>query len=237
MKSLSSGIYIIKNNINNKVYVGQSNNVFFRWNEHYRSSLLNKKVDNNILHKAIRKYGIENFTFQVLELCDNSLLDEKEKYYIKLYNADAHENYNIYPGGKGGNLKGELNPNSKLTDKDVYNIREDYKNLKTQRKTYQKYKNIVSINTFKDVWNGKTWKHIHMDVYTEDNKKKQRNNYDKIKSHESSRKLTDEQILFIRKKRKEGFKPNEVYDKYFNNINRNTFNDAWYYNTFKHLTV
>ena len=44
---------------------------------------------------------------------------------------------------------------------DVYYIREQYKSLKNWREVYENYKNIISQNTFKDVWVGKTWKHIH----------------------------------------------------------------------------
>lgn len=238
MKSKSSGIYMIVNNINGKIYIGQSKNVFTRWSEHYRKAMLNKKDDTSVLHKAIRKYGIECFWFKVLELCDEQELDEKERFYISLYQSDIfHNNYNVLGGGGGGTAKGSKNHNSKLTEEDVYDIREQYKDLITWREVYKKYKDVVSENTFKDVWTGKTWSHVHMDVYTEETKLKQRNNYDRIKSHKWMQKLSDEDIIFIRKLRAKGYKPNNVYSQYYSNINRNTFNDVWYYHTFKHLTI
>lgn len=229
---------MIINNINGNMYIGQSKNVFTRWNKHYKDAMLNKPNDNSILHKAIRKYGIKCFYFKILELCEEKDLDLKEKFYISLYQTEEkYGNYNILPGGSGGYGSGSKNHNSKLKESDVYEIREQYKELKNWKDAYEKYKDIVSINTFKDVWVGKTWKQIHYDVYTKENKLKQRNNYDRIKSHKWRQVLSDEEIIFIRKMRKKGLKPKYVYDTYFSTINRNTFNDIWYYHTFKHLIV
>lgn len=233
-----SGIYMIVNNVNGNMYIGQSKNVFTRWNKHYKEAMLNKQNDNSILHKAIRKYGIKCFWFKILELCREEELDEKEKFYISLYQTNVnYGHYNILDGGSGCASKGSKNHNSKLSENDVYTIREQYKELKNWQEVYKDYEDIISKNTFKDVWVGKTWKHVHCEVYTQEIKEKQRNNYDKIKSHKWMQKLTDEEILFIRKLRMNGSKPKDVYDKHFPNINRNTFNDVWYNHTFKHLQV
>lgn len=58
------------------------------------------KNSSKPLYQAIRKYGVENFSFEVLEECDTSLLDEKEVYYINLYNS-YKEGYNATLGGQG----------------------------------------------------------------------------------------------------------------------------------------
>lgn len=58
------------------------------------------KNNSKPLYQAIRKYGVENFSFEVLEECDISLLDEKEVYYINLYNS-YKEGYNATLGGQG----------------------------------------------------------------------------------------------------------------------------------------
>lgn len=50
-------------------------------------------------YKAIEKYGLENFSYEILEECENELLDEKESYYIKLYNTKVPNGYNIREGG------------------------------------------------------------------------------------------------------------------------------------------
>lgn len=227
---------MIVNNINGNMYIGQSKNVFTRWNKHYKEAMLNRTNDNSILHKAIRKYGIKCFWFKILELCHEDELDEKEKFYISLYQTNTdYGHYNILDGGTGCAVKGSKNHNSKLTETNVYDIREGYAKIMNWRDVYERYKNVISENTFKDVWHGKTWKHVHYDVYTQENKIKQRNNYDRIQSHKWMQILSDEEILFIRKMRIEGNKPKEVYNKYFYNISRNTFNDVWYNNTFKYL--
>lgn len=95
------GIYIIKNNINNKVYIGQSINIHKRIQEHFWKSECSKDVSyNSALHLAIRKYGKEHFYYEILEECDASLLDEREKEYIKQYNSISPNGYNILFGGQ-----------------------------------------------------------------------------------------------------------------------------------------
>lgn len=225
---------MIMNNISGKIYIGQSKNVFSRWSKHIRESYI-KPYDNSILHNAIRKYNISCFWFKILELCDESELDEKEKFYIGLYEA-TKDNYNISPGGTGGSLSGSKNHNSKLTEDEVYTIRERYKNIERKLEVYNDYKDKLTINTFNDIWTGKTWNHIHMDVYTKENKLKQRKNYDTVKSHEHIRVVSDSDVLKIREFKLKKLKPKHVYETYYNHLNRNTFNDIWYYHTFKHIT-
>lgn len=59
---LNSGVYCIKNILNNKKYIGQSNNLKRRIAEHFRvSNLLNK----SIIHNAIKKYTKKNFKVQI----------------------------------------------------------------------------------------------------------------------------------------------------------------------------
>lgn len=89
------GIYKITNKINQKCYIGQSVNIKHRWSQHKQNS----KIRPEKLYLAIRKYGIENFSFEVIEECKQEELDEKEKYYIILYNS--YENgYNMNLGGQ-----------------------------------------------------------------------------------------------------------------------------------------
>lgn len=75
------GIYKITNKINGKSYVGQSKNIEERW-RHHRSSKLKYP-----LYLAFQKYGLENFTWEVLEECSILELNEKELYYIKKYDS------------------------------------------------------------------------------------------------------------------------------------------------------
>ena len=95
------GIYIIKNDINEKVYIGQSINIHKRIQEHFWKSECSKDVSyNSALHSAIRKYGKEHFYYEILEECDAALLDEREKEYIKQYNSISPNGYNILSGGQ-----------------------------------------------------------------------------------------------------------------------------------------
>ena len=95
------GIYIIKNDINEKVYIGQSINIHKRVQEHFWKSTCNKDVSyNSALHSAIRKYGKEHFHWEILEECDANQLDEKEKEYIEKYNSISPNGYNILSGGQ-----------------------------------------------------------------------------------------------------------------------------------------
>ena len=70
------GIYKITNNINGKIYIGQSNNIQRRFSEHQ-----NRGATSRIpVDIAIQRYGKENFKKEILEECDITELDEREKY-------------------------------------------------------------------------------------------------------------------------------------------------------------
>lgn len=95
------GIYIIKNDINNKVYIGQSINIYKRIQEHFWKAECLKDISyNSALHLAIRKYGKEHFYWEVLEECEPNLLDERERIYIEQYNSISPNGYNILSGGQ-----------------------------------------------------------------------------------------------------------------------------------------
>lgn len=83
------GIYKIENNLNHKIYIGQSTNIERRWREHCNPST------NSVISDAIKKYGKDNVSFCVLEECSQNLLDEREEFYIKKYNCISPNGYNI----------------------------------------------------------------------------------------------------------------------------------------------
>lgn len=120
------GIYKITNLINNKVYIGQSKNISKRWNAHRVRS----QNDDYPLYRAIRKYGLENFTFEVIEECNIDSLDDREKYWIAYYKSNNPNNgYNLTAGGQTGiSLKLKENQiqeiiqlllNSQMTQKEI----------------------------------------------------------------------------------------------------------------------
>lgn len=97
-----TGIYKIENILNNKKYIGQSVDIMQRFRQQ-RYVLRHNISKNERLQFEYNQYGEENFTFQIIELCEESNLDERECYYISLYNTlDFNFRYNIETGGKIG---------------------------------------------------------------------------------------------------------------------------------------
>lgn len=89
-----SGIYRIRNLINNKGYGGKAICIRDRWKNH-RCDLRNDNHDNEHLQRAWNKYGEENFVFEVLEFVGIELLSKQESYWVKLYNyCDPNFGYN-----------------------------------------------------------------------------------------------------------------------------------------------
>lgn len=121
------GIYKITNLINKKNYIGQSINIETRWKAH-RSRPFQKNCSqyNSPLYRAIRKYGLKNFSFEVIEECLKEELNDKEIYYIKKYNSnDLNFGYNLTAGGNNTS-------NNKLSSQDILLI---YKLLFSTTKT------------------------------------------------------------------------------------------------------
>lgn len=90
-------IYIIKNDINDKVYIGQTTQGSEqRFKQHLK---LLKSNEKQLIHKAIKKYGKEHFYFEVLE---NNIgveyLDDREEYWIAKYDS-VNKGYNLCGGG------------------------------------------------------------------------------------------------------------------------------------------
>lgn len=84
-----SGVYIITCLVNGKRYIGSSKNVAARLSTHFGRDA--KRYVNREFYIDIRKYGIQNFTWSVLETCSPENLIERERYY---YNV-IHPEYNI----------------------------------------------------------------------------------------------------------------------------------------------
>lgn len=90
-------IYVIKNDINNKLYVGQTvTTILNRWYHHLDAYTR----EDWHLYRAMRKYGIEHFSIELLEECPNDIIDEREKYWINKLDTYYH-GYNMTIGGEG----------------------------------------------------------------------------------------------------------------------------------------
>lgn len=200
-------IYQYTNQINGKQYIGQTINPEQRFKQH-KSSAFNKndKDYEAPLHRAFRKYGYENFTYEILmEEYNNDidLLNLIESYYIQKYNSKIPNGYNILDGGK--NSEREYSEESKekmrwshasLTKEEVEFLREAYKNHQSPTEIYKnKYENKMHWQSFMNIWTGKRYSSVMPEVFNETKRKT---------------KLTIEKVKEIRKLRAE---ENFSYDK------------------------
>ena len=80
-------------------YIGQAKNIRERWREHMKCGLGIDTPANNKLYQAMLKEGVDAFTFELLEECVAADLNEKEVFYIKLYNSKDY-GYNSNTGNK-----------------------------------------------------------------------------------------------------------------------------------------
>lgn len=155
------GIYKVTNKLNGKVYIGQSINIKQRWKQHRTNATVRKES----LYLAFQKYGLENFSFEVLETCQEKELDEKEQYYISYYNS-YNNGYNMTLGGqnnkvfysdiicqlwdKGFNVT-EICLELGLSRSSVYSRLKDYQNyqplISNQRGGRQAYETMIKNGT------------------------------------------------------------------------------------------
>ena len=141
-------VYKIENKINKKIYVGQTNNLDRRMQEHKHD-----ERNNHPIHNAIKKYGWENFEVSVLYYGVN--YNEKEKEYIKLYKSNRKEyGYNITAGGQDSS--GENNPQSKLSQSDVHQIISDLKGNNSIECIAKKYR--TTVKTIRNINAGISWR-------------------------------------------------------------------------------
>ena len=227
------GIYKITNIINNHSYIGLSTHVEDRW--YYHKNRYNwDRESNKLLYQAIKKYGIENFTFVLLEECEPEELSEKEKYYIKKYNTYKN-GYNMTLGGEDN--KGESHPGHKLTEEDVIDIRTRYDNLERKNEVYQLYKDRIGESGFHKIWNNQSWKGIKEEVYTPENKRFHTHDTANKGSKNGRAKLTENDVRNIRIRRKNGEQLKKVYEDYKDKITYGSFTNVWTYQNWKDIIV
>ena len=167
-------IYQYKNRINGHMYIGFTNNFKRRYNEHLTASQnLNHKDHNQPIHKAIKKYGIDNFDFIILENNIPTMEEAKnrEQYWIKYYDTyENREHYNETPGGDYPRRNtvhlGEDHGMAKLTTDEVIFCRKCYAEGKRSRDIYNKYfTDKITYTGFLRMWHGTNWKHIMPEVF------------------------------------------------------------------------
>lgn len=116
------GIYCIENIINHKKYIGQSIDIKARWAQHRRASVIAR---DTFLYQSMRKHGLDNFKFYIIEECSKEQLNDREMYWIKYY--DSYKNgYNMTPGGNEKcehiNCQNILPSNFHLLNENIENV-------------------------------------------------------------------------------------------------------------------
>lgn len=149
-----SGVYMIVFP-NNKKYVGISNNIRRRMNEH------NMDFRNNLpIERAIQKYGkITNFILlEEIDAEDRELMRQQEKYWIAKYHSNNKEfGYNVSEGGDGADI-GSNNSQARFTEEQIQQIYQDLKNNKeTMTDIAKKYQ--IDLSSLSCINNGKTYFH------------------------------------------------------------------------------
>lgn len=170
-------IYCFTNNINGKKYIGQSiSKGNARYNNHKSSY---KNPDDceyeSPLHRAFRKHGFENFTYEILaqDIESIDLLNQLEIQYIQQYDCQIPNGYNIEPGGKNcakpktiEHRKKEIWAQAKLTEEEVIELRKAYQRKESPTKIYkEKYENIMHYNSFLNIWSGRRYALIMPEVF------------------------------------------------------------------------
>ena len=106
-----SAVYKITNTVTNDFYIGSSNNIKRRWNEHKRQSIWNEQP-NKQLYQDMQKFGVDKFEFEVLEIVEADKLKEAEQQFIEKLKP-TYNNYNA----KGWNIERQKEAQRKASRK------------------------------------------------------------------------------------------------------------------------
>lgn len=89
-KKTVCGIYKITNLLTEQCYIGQSVNISDRWKQHCKCGLGIEASATSILYNSMQRDGVWNFTFELLEECPRDLLNEKEAFWINMYQSNIY---------------------------------------------------------------------------------------------------------------------------------------------------
>lgn len=231
------GIYKITNQVNNKIYIGQSKRIKERWQEHLRSGQPEKysikERDSKVpIHLAMQKYGVENFKFEIIEECLEEELNDKERYWISYYNSNNKEKgYNLTIGGQENfALKGEFHSQAKLTQRDVDQIKFLLKENKKSYTEILKLYPFITKGTISNINNGKNWK---------DNSEKyplRPAYFGSQGTKNSTAKLNEKMVMEIRELYSKGISIEKI-GKMYDIVSINTIKAVIYGKTWKNLPI
>lgn len=163
-------IYVIRNISNGRKYVGKTNNIRNRWNNHVANAKKGMKLP---MYDEMRTQGIGNFKIETLaSTTDAELAETIERFFIKRLNSlDPVLGYNVREGGRKGKhcestkikmrlaVQGENHHSKQLTARKVLFIRSKFDSKESSVKELAKAFN-VSLATIRFIVKRKTWKHI-----------------------------------------------------------------------------
>lgn len=222
-------IYCYTNKINNKKYVGQTANPEQRKSQHKSSAFNpNDKDYETPLHRAFRKYGYENFIYEILATANTiEKLNGLEIYYITNLNTRVPNGYNILAGGYNAakpqseeTKKKLMQAHAALSEEEIVALRIAYANHESPTKIFkEKYNNKMHYNSFLNIWTGQRYKTIMPEGF----------------EGRSHTKLNAEIVKMIRKDRENN--PSISYtklgEKY--NISKSTIADIIHHRTWKNV--
>lgn len=149
LKNKETGIYKITNKVSNNAYIGQARKIGVRIKAHLYSAMRPGAKDYNYpIHIAIRKYGIDAFSFEIVERCTSTELNDRERYWISYYNTRA-VGYNQTDGGNQGIR------HIKLTKADVMLIIAELRAFKTDLEIAKQFH--VSKDMVHRINGGRSW--------------------------------------------------------------------------------
>ena len=163
---MASGIYKITDKRNNKIYIGRAADLKNRkWRhfcythpEDYLESSLSTEINMDI-HKAMMdSHNAEDFLFEVLEECEEDKLNEREQYYIQIFDCMIPKGYNKTKGGESyPHSKGEEHYNHKITLEEANKIKDMLRNKKSVEEIIKKIPQATT-GIISHINNGRTWK-------------------------------------------------------------------------------
>ncbi len=180
------GIYKIENLINNKIYIGQSTNCEDREHSHFVNLRLNSH-HNKYLQRSYNKYGKENFIFEIIEVCEENKLNEREIYWIEFLDSIS-KGYNMCEGGNvPPNLKNSLNKDEickkiskSLKGKSYVELYGEEKANELKKKRSELFKNIKRTDEWKNKISNKL-KGVSKSEETKDKIRESRNKTELVK--------------------------------------------------------
>lgn len=205
-------LYKITNKINQKTYIGITNNYKKRWANH--------GTENSVISAAIRKYGRDSFTFEVLySNISIEEIDQLEIDMIKKYDCLVPKGYNVAKGGRyntGLSQKiGHENNNACLTYEEAKYIK-DHRNL-PMYVLYEKYCEKIGYDAFKKNYKDQTYKEIIPTV------EQYPYNLEFSLQFSTTGKLEYDEVVDLRKAYQDKIYWRELYIKYADKYDERTF--------------